>query len=155
MILGHCPLVVDDTRLILGADSVVAINNLPHFGVLTQGSSLSGQQYSHTLQHGLGRWGVYSGHCACSAVCWYLYGVCPILSPPSNSSPAWHFMISCARLQKNRQTSATSYTGKTALAAGWDISTHSLMWALMCPLFSNTTWFGFKYLSSAKQTWRS
>ena len=41
MFLSHCPL-VDDTRLILGVDSVVAINNLPHFGVLTQGRCVLG-----------------------------------------------------------------------------------------------------------------
>ena len=83
-------------------------------------------------------------------VCWYLYGVCPILSPPSNSSPAWHFMISCAKLQKKSnirnflpgQNSAGSLLRHIypLFDVGFNVSTvlqHDVVWVQMFIMKAN------------------
>ena len=148
MILGHCPLVVDDTRLILGVDSVVAINNLLHFGVLTHKSWLSGQQYSHHLQRGLGR---CVGHCAvfrCAGICMeYVPSYLPRVTPPQLDT-LWFLVPGSRKTAKHPQLLTRAKQRWQLAAAGSlrDISTHSMVWALMCSLLSNKTWFGCKCL---------
>ena len=96
-------------------DSLVAINNLPHFGVLTQGGIII------VVSAILSPSAAWSGYvrCVLGTLCMFRCVLVFVWSMSHLISPAWHFMISCARLQKNRQTSATSYPGKTTLAACW------------------------------------
>ena len=130
MILGHCPLVVDDTRLILGVDSVVAINNLPHFGVLTHKSWLSGQQYSHHLQRGLGRYSVPLSAGICME---YVPSYLPRVTPPQLDT-LWFLVPGSRKTAKHPQLLTRVKQRWQLVAAGSlrDISTHSMVWAFWC-----------------------
>ena len=120
MILVHCPLVVDDTRLILGVDSVVAIKNLPHFGVLTHKSWLPGQQYSHHLQRGLGRCSV-----PLAGICMeYVPSYLPRVTPPQLDT-LW-FLVPGSRKTAKHPQLLTRAKQRWQLAGSLrDISTHS------------------------------